>query len=91
MILANFYNQKPQGCSKIITHIMFLLILADLLWLIFFASAWVHEKNLKDSPEISQYWDSLLLLLSSFKDGSLFLYFLDKLIILLVFEVLFNV
>ena len=38
---------------------MLLLILADILWLIFFTSAWVHEKNLKDSPEISQYWDSL--------------------------------
>ena len=59
MILANFYNQKPQGCSKIITHLMFILIFADILWLIFFTSAWIHEKNSKDSPEIAKYWDSL--------------------------------
>ena len=59
MILANFYNQKPQGCSKIITHLMFILIFADILWFIFFTSAWIHEKNSKDSPEIAKYWDSL--------------------------------
>lgn len=38
---------------------MFILIFADILWLIFFTSAWIHEKNSKDSPEIAKYWDSL--------------------------------
>ena len=62
MIFSNFYNSYPQICSKIIIHLLTLLIIADIIWLIAFSSAWVHSKNAETNIKISEYWNSLKIL-----------------------------
>ena len=63
MILTNFYNQNPKVTTKIIIQILSLLIIADIVWIILYSSAWEHssensaqKKNLKEDNE---FWDSL--------------------------------
>ena len=63
MILTNFYNQNPKATTKIIIQILSLLIIADIVWIILYSSAWEHssensaqKKNLKEDNE---FWDSL--------------------------------
>lgn len=62
MIFSNFYNSYPKICSKIIIHLLVLLIIADIIWLIAFSSAWVHSKNAETNVKISEYWNSLKIL-----------------------------
>ena len=62
MIFSNIYNTEPEICSKIIIHLLTLLIIADIIWLIAFSSAWVHSKNAETNPKISDYWNSLKML-----------------------------
>lgn len=58
LILGNFYNQNPQITSKIIIHILLLLIIADIIWIIAMSGAWSHS-NTDTSSDIGKYWDSL--------------------------------
>jgi len=62
MIFSNFYNSYPKICSKIIIHLLVLLIIADIIWLIAFSYAWVHSKNAETNVKISEYWNSLKIL-----------------------------
>ena len=66
LILDNFYNSSPKITSKIIIQILSILAIADILWIIYFSSAWTHlskeerEKiNIGDSEDIINFWDSL--------------------------------
>ena len=67
MILNNFYNQSPKITTKIIIQIFTILSLVDILWIIYFSSAWTHvpkeEQKIKieDSGDIIDYWNSLWL------------------------------
>ena len=63
MILTNFYNQNPKATTKIIIQIITILIIADIIWIILYSTAWEHNpqntdqrKNLKEDHE---FWDSL--------------------------------
>ena len=66
LILDNFYNSSPKITTKIIIQIFSILTIADILWIIYFSSAWTHlskeerEKiNIGDSEDIINFWDSL--------------------------------
>ena len=67
MILTNFYNRTPQATSKIIIQIFTILSIVDIIWILYFSSAWVQiskeeEEKLKiggDSACIASYWNSL--------------------------------
>ena len=43
MLLINFYNQNPKATTKIIIQMIAVLILADIVWIILFSSAWEHD------------------------------------------------
>ena len=69
MILTNFYNQSPKITTKIIFQILSVLSIVDLIWIIFFSSAWTHltkeereKSNNTDSEDILPFWDSLWLI-----------------------------
>ena len=64
MILTNFYNRKPKVTSKIIIQLFILLSIADIIWIIYFSSAWIHlteeeRAKTKDDSGIGLFWDSL--------------------------------
>ena len=64
MILTNFYNRTPQITSKIIIQLLVILSIADLIWIIYFSSAWIQlskekKKELGDESGIVTFWDSL--------------------------------
>ena len=61
MLLTNFYNQNPKATTKIIIQILLILIIADLVWIILFSSAWEHGENSeeKSSEENNIFWNSL--------------------------------
>jgi hypothetical protein len=67
MLLTNFYNQNPKATTKIIFQMLVVLILADIVWIFLFSSAWEHsdeteeteEKQTKHSEGKDEYWDSL--------------------------------
>ena len=64
MILTNFYNRTPQVTSKIIIQLLVILSVADLIWIIYFSSAWIQlseeeKKEIGDESGIVTYWDSL--------------------------------
>ena len=64
MILTNFYNRTPQVTSKIIIQLLVILSIADLIWIIYFSSAWIQlseeeKKELGDESGIVTFWDSL--------------------------------
>jgi hypothetical protein len=64
MILTNFYNRTPQITSKIIIQLFSILSIADIIWIIYFSSAWIQvseEEKLRigDNSGLVTYWDSL--------------------------------
>ena len=64
MILTNFYNRKPKVTSKIIIQLFIILSIADIIWIIYFSSAWIHlseeeRAKTKDDAGIGIFWDSL--------------------------------
>ena len=60
MLLTNFYNQNPKATTKIIFQMLTILILADIVWIVLFSSAWEHndEEDTKTKVD-NEYWDSL--------------------------------
>ena len=64
MILTNFYNRKPKVTSKIIIQLFIILSIVDIIWIIYFSSAWIHlseeeRAKTKDDAGIGIFWDSL--------------------------------
>ena len=64
MILTNFYNRTPQVTSKIIIQIFTILSIVDIIWIIYFSSAWnqlSEEEEIKkgNDSDIVTYWNSL--------------------------------
>ena len=61
MLLTNFYNQNPKATTKIIFQMLTILILADIVWIVLFSSAWEHndEEDTKTKKVDNEYWDSL--------------------------------
>ena len=66
MLLTNFYNQNPKATTKIIIQMLTILILADIVWIILFSSAWEHgneeeeeQKKSKNAEKEEVFWDSL--------------------------------
>ena len=60
MLLINFYNSKTKAITKIIIQMITILILADIVWIILFSTAWEHssETESKTDTDIA-FWDSL--------------------------------
>ena len=60
MLLINFYNSKTKAITKIIIQMIAILILADIVWILLFSSAWEHssEEEGKKRDDV-QFWDSL--------------------------------
>ena len=60
MLLINFYNSKTKAITKIIIQMIAILILADIVWILLFSSAWEHgfEEDKKKRDDV-QFWDSL--------------------------------
>ncbi len=54
IILNNFYLTNTKLFTKIIIHILAILIVADVVWLIVMMPTWSHEDNDKN-----EYWSSL--------------------------------
>ena len=64
MLLTNFYNQNPKATTKIIIQMLTILILADIVWIVLFSTAWEHNSesdNSKSSEGENIFWDSLWL------------------------------
>ena len=60
MLLINFYNSKTKAITKIIIQMISILILADIVWILLFSSAWDHNsENQENLTEDVQFWDSL--------------------------------
>ena len=59
MLLINFYNSKTKAITKIIIQMIALLILADIIWIILFSTAWEHGTQSENPSEDVQFWDSL--------------------------------
>ena len=59
MLLINFYNSKTKAITKIIIQMIALLILADIIWIILFSTAWKHDTQSENPSEDVQFWDSL--------------------------------
>lgn len=60
VILGNIYNSSPKLSTKIMIHVLVLLIIADIIWIILTSNAW---KSLSDpSTEIEKFWQSLYVL-----------------------------
>ena len=66
MLLTNFYNQNPKATTKIIFQMLVVLILADIVWIFLFSSAWEHSDETEETEEKQthsegkdEYWDSL--------------------------------
>ena len=61
MLLTNFYNQNHKATTKIIIQVLSILIIADIIWIILFSSAWEHGENSEgnSSKEDIIFWDSL--------------------------------
>ena len=59
MLLINFYNSKTKAITKIIIQMIALLILADIIWIILFSTAWEHDTQSENPSEDVEFWDSL--------------------------------
>ena len=59
MLLINFYNSKTKAITKIIIQMISILILADIIWIILFSTAWEHDVQSENPSEDVQFWDSL--------------------------------
>ena len=59
MLLINFYNSKTKAITKIIIQMISILILADIIWIILFSTAWEHDPQSENPSEDVQFWDSL--------------------------------
>ena len=59
MLLTNFYNQNPKATTKIIFQMLTILILADIVWIVLFSSAWEHNEADTKTKIDNEYWDSL--------------------------------
>ena len=59
MLLINFYNSKTKAITKIIIQMISILILADIIWIILFSTAWEHDTQSENPSEDVQFWDSL--------------------------------
>ena len=66
MILTNFYNQSPKNTTKLLIQLLGILSIADIIWIMFFSSAWTHltederkKNNINDLEDIIIFWDSL--------------------------------
>ena len=63
MLLTNFYNQNPKATTKIIIQMLLVLILADIVWIFLFSSAWEHDIEDKEPKKTAEkeevFWESL--------------------------------
>ncbi len=63
MLLTNFYDQNPKATTKIIIQVISILIIADIVWIVLYSSAWEHndesQKHLRTSEINKEFWDSL--------------------------------
>ena len=63
MLLTNFYNQNPKATTKIIIQMLLVLILADIVWIFLFSSAWEHDIEDKEPKKTEEkeevFWESL--------------------------------
>ena len=63
MLLTNFYNQNPKATTKIIIQMLSVLILADIVWIFLFSSAWEHDIEDKEQKKTAEkeevFWESL--------------------------------
>ena len=60
MLLINFYNSKTKAITKIIIQMISILILADIVWILLFSSAWEHSAESEaNNGEDVIFWDSL--------------------------------
>ena len=63
MLLTNFYNQNPKATTKIIIQMLSVLILADIVWIFLFSSAWEHDIEDKEKKKTAEkeevFWESL--------------------------------
>ena len=60
MLLINFYNSKTKAITKIIIQMISILILADIVWIVLFSTAWEHnEESEKQRDTDAIFWDSL--------------------------------
>ena len=60
MLLINFYNSKTKAITKIIIQMISILILADIVWILLFSSAWEHSTESEaNNGEDVIFWDSL--------------------------------
>ena len=60
MLLINFYNSKTKAITKIIIQMITILILADIVWIVLFSTAWEHnEESEKQRDTDAIFWDSL--------------------------------
>ena len=58
--MINFYNSKTKAITKIIIQMITILIIADIIWILLFSSAWEHNSEGEaSSSEETQFWDSL--------------------------------
>ena len=58
--MINFYNSKTKAITKIIIQMITILIIADIIWILLFSSAWEHNSEGEaSSSEERQFWDSL--------------------------------
>jgi len=62
MLLTNFYNQNSKATTKIIIQMITILILADVIWILLFSTAWEHggeDAQIKTAEGDHQFWESL--------------------------------
>ena len=63
MLLTNFYDQNPKATTKIIIQVISILIIADIVWIVLYSSAWEHndesQKHLRTNETNKEFWDSL--------------------------------
>lgn len=68
VVLNNFYNQRPKITTKILIHLIAILLIADIIWISVFSDAWTHpdleeakeeNKEVKEEDQLFNYWDSL--------------------------------
>ena len=63
MLLTNFYNQNPKATTKLIIQMLLVLILADIVWIFLFSSAWEHDIEDKEPKKTEEkeevFWESL--------------------------------
>lgn len=59
LVLSTYYNQNPQISSKIIVHLLSMLVGADIIWIITMSVCWVHPDKGNAMTEVDLFWNSL--------------------------------